>query len=81
VRYEDGKLIAKWEGSPNPLLAEPYLLHLGEGMFVPGERDGNGDLVDVVMDLVIEFTPLEGRATGFELYAFDDQLWGTATRK
>jgi hypothetical protein len=80
VRYEDGKLIAKWESSPNPLLAEPYLIHLGEGMFVPGERNENGELVDVLMEMIFEFTPLDGRSTGFELRALDDELWGTATR-
>ncbi|HUF68428.1 MAG TPA: DUF2911 domain-containing protein [Longimicrobiales bacterium] len=80
VRYEDGKLIAKWESSPNPLLAEPYLIHLGEGMFVPGERTEDGELVDVLMELIFEFTPLDGRSTGFELRALDDELWGTATR-
>lgn len=80
VRYEDGKLIAKWESSPNPLLAEPYLIYLGEGMFVPGERNENGELVDVLMELIFEFTPLDGTSTGFELRALDDELWGTATR-
>jgi hypothetical protein len=80
VRYEDGRLIAKWEGSPNPLLAEPFLVSLGEGMFVPGERDEHGELVDVLMELIFEFTPVEGRATGFELRALDDELWGTARR-
>jgi len=80
VRYEDGKLIAKWDGSPNPLLAEPYLIYLGEGMFIPGERDEKGELVDMLMELIFEFTPPEGRATGFELRALDDELWGTARR-
>lgn len=80
VRYEDGRLIATWEGSPNPLLAEPFLVSLGEGMFVPGERDENGELVDVLMELIFEFSPVEGRATGFELRALDDELWGTARR-
>ena len=81
IRYEDGKLVAMWENSPNPRLAQPYLIHLGANMFAPGERNEDGELVDMLVDLVLEFDPFEGRATGFELRALGDQLWGTAVRK
>jgi hypothetical protein len=81
IRYEDGLLIATWEGSPNELLAEPYLIHLGANMFIPGERDGEGELVDMLVDLVFEFDPFEGPATGFELRALGDEHWGTAVRR
>lgn len=81
VRYEVDRLIATWEGSPNELLSEPYLIYLGAGMFIPGERDEDGNLVDMLAELIFEFDPPDATATGFELRAMDDELWGTAVRK
>jgi len=78
IRYENGRLMAKWESSP--LVAEPILVPLGANMFVPGDHDESGGLLDVMTEFVFEFTPIEGRATGFELRALDDRLWGTAVR-
>lgn len=79
IRYENDHLVARWEHAPNPLLATSWLVPLGEGMFVPVELK-NGKLFDILTDLVFEFTPLEGRATQFELRALGDELWGSATR-
>jgi hypothetical protein len=79
ISYEHDRLVAQWENAPNPLLEEVWLVHLGEGMFVPAELK-DGELFDVVMDLVLEFTPLEGKATRFEMRAIGDALWGSAER-
>lgn len=79
IRYENERLVVSWESAPNPLLANPWLIPLGAGMFAPAELE-NGEIHDIVMDLVFEFTPLDGRADRFEIRALDDQLWGTAVR-
>ncbi len=79
IRYEDEHLVASWESPPNPMFAEVWLVSLGEGMFVPALLE-NGELFDLVMDLVFEFTPLDGEASGFEVRALGDQLWGGAER-
>lgn len=79
ISYENEHLVARWEGAPNPRLAETWLVSLGEGMFVPAELE-DGELFDVLMDLVFEFPP-DGPVTGFELRALGDALWGTAERQ
>jgi hypothetical protein len=40
----------------------------------------DGELFDVVVDLVLEFPLDEGKATGFEMRALGDELWATAER-
>jgi hypothetical protein len=80
IRYENDRLVANWESPPVPILEEIWLVPLGEGMFVPAELK-DGEIFDIVMDLVFEFTPLEGRANRFELRALGDQLWGEAGRQ
>lgn len=79
ITYENERLVARWEGAPNPRLNEVWLVSLGEGMFVPAELE-DGELFDIVMDLVFEFEP-EGPVTGFELRALGDALWATARRQ
>jgi hypothetical protein len=79
ITYDGEHLVAHWESAPNPLLERPWLIHLGEGMFVPAELM-DGELFDIVTDLVFEFAPSQGTATGFEMRALGDQLWGTAER-
>lgn len=79
IVYENERLVGTWEQAPNPLLETIWLVHLGEGMFFPAETK-DGELVDVVSDLVLEFTPLEGQATHFEIRALGDALWGSAER-
>jgi hypothetical protein len=79
VGYRDGYLTATWEKPPNPRLGDIRLAPRGAGMFLPIELE-QGELFDVLTDLVLEFTPLEGRATGFELRGLRDELWGVGTR-
>jgi hypothetical protein len=77
--YEGEHLIAHRENPPNPRLVAPWLILLGEGMFLPVELE-DGEPFDVVNDLVFEFSPLDGMAMHLELRLFGDQLWGTAER-
>lgn len=79
ISFDGEHLVARWESSPNPLLANVWLVHRGENIFSPVELM-DGELWDLLVDMTFEFSPLEGQATGFELRALDDQLWGTATR-
>jgi hypothetical protein len=79
VSYRNGRLTATWEHPPNPRLGDIWLAPRGAGIFSPVELE-KGELWDVVTDLVLEFTPLEGRASRFELRGPGDELWATATR-
>jgi hypothetical protein len=79
LTHDGEHLVAAWESAPNPRLHETWLVSLGAGMFVPAELE-DGKLFDVVTDLVFEFTPLNGRSSGFELRALGDELWGEAVR-
>jgi hypothetical protein len=79
IRYENEHLVATWESAPNPNLRETWLVSLGEGMFAIAELH-DGELFDVVVDLVLEFPLDEGKATGFEMRALGDELWATAER-
>lgn len=80
ISYENDRLVAHWESPPVPRLGEVWLISLGAGMFAPAELM-DGELFDIVMDLIFEFTPVDGRATGFELRALGDALWGAAERR
>lgn len=80
ITYENEHLVGHWEHPPSPRLGEFWLAPLGAGMFHPVELD-DGEIFDIVTDLVLEFTPLEGRATTFELRALGDALWGSAERQ
>lgn len=79
ITYEGDKLVGRWENAPNPLLETIWLVPLGAGMFMPAETE-NGELVDMQSDMVFEFAPVEGRATGFEIRILDDLLVGTGVR-
>lgn len=80
ITYEDEHLVGHWPDPPSPRLARFWLVPLGAGMFHPAELEGD-ELFDIVTDIVFEFTPLEGRATGFELRGIRDELWGSAERQ
>lgn len=80
VRWENARLVANWESPPSPRLLEFWLIPLGSGVFAAGELD-HGELFDIMMDLTFEFAEKNGHATGFELRAIDDSLWGTGERR
>ncbi len=80
ITYDGEHLVGHWPTMPNPKLRRVWLAPLGAGMFHPVEVV-EGEIFDIVTDLVFEFTPLEGRATEFEFRVMGDELWGSAERK
>lgn len=78
IRYEDGHLVLHWPAFP-PEFAEMWLVALGEGMFRPVFL-ADGEPFDVEEGMVLEFTPLAGRATKFEVRGLGDELMGTGWR-
>lgn len=79
IEYQNDRLVAHWESAPVPRLRETWLISLGAGMFAPAELE-EGEIFDIVMDLIFEFTPLEGEAATFELRGPGDGLWATGER-
>lgn len=81
ISYDEaGHMVAHWENSPNPYLAVIWLVDIGQGMFIPVETE-DGEMVDVLADIVFEFTPLDGRAERFGMRGVDDRLWGEGRRR
>lgn len=78
--YADGKLQGRWTGAPNPRLQVIWMASRGAGVFWPGETE-DGEMVDLLADVVFEFTPLAGRATRFEMRGLGDNLWAVGTRR
>jgi hypothetical protein len=79
ISYEDEHLVGRWPSAPTPRLGRFWLGPIGAGMFHVVELE-DGEIFDVVRDVVFEFTPLEGKATKFEFRALGDELWGSAER-
>lgn len=79
ITFDGEHLIAHLAPAPNPRLAAPWLVSLGQGMFLPVELE-DGKPFDVVNDFVLEFTPLEGQATHLEIRLLGDQLYASAER-
>jgi len=79
VSYENDILVARWPDSPNPNLRETWLIALGQGMYNVAEVK-DGELFDIVTDLILEFDPLDGTATSFELRGPGDMLLGAGAR-
>jgi len=78
IRYENERLIFHWDGLPSEF-AEFWLITLGEGMFRPVFLS-NGQPYDVETNMVLEFTPLEGRAMTFEVRGIGDELMASGWR-
>ncbi|HET7038931.1 MAG TPA: DUF2911 domain-containing protein [Gemmatimonadales bacterium] len=80
VSHRNDRLTVRWENPPDPRLGTLWLVPRGAGIFAPVEVE-NDQPWDVSPDVVIEFTPLEGRATKFEVRGIGDELWGTGIRR
>lgn len=78
IRHDGEHLVFHWGGAP-PEFAEMWLVALGENMFRPVFLS-DGRPFDVETDMVLEFTPLEGRATAFEVRGIGDELMATGWR-
>ncbi len=48
-------------------------------MFHPVEI-ADGEILDIMTFVAVEFTPFDGKATGFEWRGLGDELWAEATR-
>jgi hypothetical protein len=79
ITYENEVLVAHWDNPPLPRLAVLWLAPLGAGMFNIVELE-QGEIFDIVQDVVLEFTPLDGQANKFELRVIGDLMWGSAVR-
>jgi hypothetical protein len=79
ITYENEHLVGNWHDAPRPRLAQIWLAPLGAGMFNMVELE-EGEIFDIVHDVVFEFTPLDGQATKFEFRVIGDLLWGSAVR-
>lgn len=79
ITYENERLVGHWENPPLPRLGLIWLAPLGAGMFNMVELE-DGEIFDIVKDVVFEFTPLDGRANKFEFRVIGDLLWGSAER-
>ncbi len=79
ISYENERLVVIWPGAPFPQLVKTWLQPLGEGMFHPVEIT-DGEILDIMTFVAVEFTPFDGNATGFEWRALGDELWAEATR-
>ena len=80
ISYEQERLVVRWPNAPLPQLAETWLQPLGEGMFHLVELT-DGQILDVLTFMAVEFKPFDGKAMGFEWRALGDELWGEATRR
>jgi hypothetical protein len=79
ITFEDDHLVAAWHDAPNPVLLKNWLLLQSKTMLIPAFLE-DGKLLDVAMDLALEFTMAEGKAEAFDLYGPGEAHWGTAKR-
>lgn len=79
ITYENERLVGHWDNAPLPRLGHIWLAPLGAGMFNMVELE-EGEIFDIVTDVVFEFTPLDGQANKFEFRVIGDLLWGSAER-
>ena len=80
ITYENERLVVRWPEAPLEALKETWLQPLGEGMFHPVEI-ADGEILDILTFVTVEFRPFDGKATGFEWRALRDALWAEATRR
>lgn len=79
VRYEQGMLLADWDGAPFPEWQHLVLIKIQDNWFYPGSLM-DGALYDVSSDVVIEFDVSRGRASGFDVRGEDDEAFAKGTR-
>jgi hypothetical protein len=77
--FDGEHLAGHWPTAPNPRLIRFWAVPMGAGIFAPAELE-DGDVFDIVTDLLFEFDPSTGRATSFQLRGPGDADWGTAER-
>lgn len=79
VYHADGRLQVDWDRPPFPELKHLWLIHVDETWFYPATVV-NGELFDVMNDIVLEFDVTGGKATGFVFRDQDDTVLGRGAR-
>jgi len=80
VSYTTGMLLVDWVPPPFEEWSHLVLIRFADDGFHPGAMV-KGELFDVEMDLAIEFSLANGRATGFVIRGENDEVIGKAVRK
>lgn len=80
VFHEGGALRARWDKPPFPEFGNLILVRSGEDWFWPAMLE-NGEVFDVVNDIVFEFELKNGTATGFDVRDTKDEVIARGTRK
>ena len=79
VSYTNGMLLVDWVPPPFEEWSRLVLIKIGDNWFNPGAMV-DGELFDVVNDLVIEFPLKNGKAIGFEIRSEKDEVIGNGVR-
>jgi len=80
LTYQDGRLMMHWEAAPFPDLRNLLMIRIAEDWFMPAVLQ-NGEVYDVISEMVFEFGRSGGKATGFEVRGEGDKVEGVGTRK
>ncbi len=80
VSYENEMLMVRWAPAPWPEVSYFPLIRIADGWFNIATMK-NGELYDVMSDLVLEFSPTAGKAKGFEVRGENSKLEATAERE
>jgi hypothetical protein len=80
VSYENEMLMVRWVPAPWPEVSNFPLIRIADGWFnIATLKDG--ELYDVMDEMVLEFSPTSGQAKGFEVRGDKDKLEATAERE
>lgn len=80
LQYRNGSLKGKFVNPPDPTMEEVLFVPIRPTWFRMATLE-KGEVYDVWVDAVFEFSMTNGRATGFEVRGEGDEVWGTATRQ
>jgi DUF2911 family protein len=79
VAYRDSMLTMRFEPT-DPYYEGAALIRIKEDWFIPGIFE-NGQFIDALRDMVLEFKVAAGKAVGFEVRGDADELWAKGVRK
>lgn len=79
VAYRDSMLTMRFEPT-DPYYEGAALIRIKEDWFIPGIFE-NGQFIDALQDMVLEFKVAAGKAVTFEVRGDADELWAKGVRK
>ena len=79
VAYQDSMLTMRFEPT-DPYYEGAALIRIKEDWFIPGIFE-NGQFLDALQDMVLEFKVAGGKAVSFEVRGDADELWARGKRK